>query len=393
MKTSARAAAGVAIVHDWLTGMRGGEAVLEAIAELFPSADLFTLVAVPANLAPALSARRIRTSWLQRLPGIATRYRATLPFMPHAISRFDLSGYDLVISSSHCVAKGARKPPGAVHVSYVHAPMRYMWDRYDDYFGPGRASVFIRAAARLIRGPMRRWDRRVSGPHNVDLLISNSRYIADRVREAYGRESLVIHPFADLSRFRAPRNAGPHYLSVGALAPYKRIDLAVEAFNRLRLPLVVVGDGQDAEKLRRMAGPTVEFRGALPHREIAALYSTCRAFVFPGREDFGITPLEAMAAGAPVIAFGEGGAAETVTARTGVFFREQSIEALAAAVLAIERGTVRIREEDCRARAACFTRERFRMEFAAAVRTAWAAAKKDPALLERALAADPPPAR
>jgi glycosyltransferase involved in cell wall biosynthesis len=371
----------VALVHDWLTGMRGGEYVLDAIAELFPRADLFTLLYVPGRIAPTLTTLRRHVSPLQKFPGAEKRYRHFLPLMPSLIERFDLSGFDLIVSSSHCVAKGVRKAAGAVHVSYVHAPMRYMWDRFDEYFGPGKASLPVRLAARAFRPRLQAWDRAVSQPDRVDALISNSRFIAEQVRAAYGRDSRVIHPFADLSRFAGARAPGRSYLMVGAFAPYKRIDLAIEAFNRLRLPLLVVGAGPGAEKLKKAAGPTIDFLGPLSNSAIADLYLKCRAFVFPGKEDFGITPLEAMASGAPVIAYGEGGAAETVTERTGILFRPQTVEALMEAVQALERDPGRFQEEECRRRAGEFTRERFQRELVAAIREAWVGAGKAPELL------------
>lgn len=372
----------IALVHDWLTGMRGGEYVLEAIAELFPRSDLFTLISVPGKSSPTLTTLPRHTSLLQKIPGAERRYRSFLPLMPRLIERFDLTGFDLVLSSSHCVAKGIRKPPGSVHVSYVHAPMRYMWDRYDDYFGPGKASPPVRLAAKAVRKYLQDWDRRVTTPERVDLLIANSAFIAEQIRRAYGRESRVIHPFADLSRFVLPRQEGRNYLMVTAFAPYKRVDLAIEAFNRLKLPLLIVGGGQDDHKLRKLAGPTVDFLGPLSNAAITELYSKCRAFLFPGVEDFGITPLEAMASGAPVIAYGEGGAAETVTEKTGLFFRPQSVEALMEAVLKVERHEVTFSAEECRARAAWFSKERFQKELLAAIREAWANAGKDPAPLE-----------
>jgi glycosyltransferase involved in cell wall biosynthesis len=352
----------VALVHDWLTGMRGGEYVLEAIAELFPDAELFTLIAFADKISAPLRRLPRRVSWLQRVPGVERRYRSLLPLMPGAIERFDLSSYELVLSSSHCVAKGVRKTRGSVHVSYVHAPMRYVWDRFDDYFGPGRSGVAVRFAARLLAPWLRRWDRAVSGPGRVDALVCNSGFIAERVREFYGREARVVHPFADLGRFTRPRRPGRDYLLVGAFAPYKRVDLAVEAFNRLKLPLLIVGSGQDEKRLRALAGPTVSFLGALSNEAIAELYSRCRAFVFPGLEDFGITPVEAMAAGAPVIAYGRGGAAETVTPETGILFSEQSVEALSEAVSRFEANPEAWSETACRERAARFGKLRFQRE-------------------------------
>lgn len=367
----------VALVHDWLTGMRGGEYVLEAIAEIFPRSDLFTLLYVPGKIAPTLTTLRRHTSWLQKIPSAELRYRSFLPLMPSMIERFDLSDFDLIISSSHCVAKGVRKRPGAVHVSYVHAPMRYMWDRYEDYFGEGRASPPVRLAARCVRPKMQAWDRSVSTPERIDAIAANSRFIAAQIKRIYGRESTVIYPFADFSRFTAPRRPGRNYLMVSAFAPNKRIDLAIEAFNRMKLPLVIVGSGQEHERLKKMAGPTVELLGTLSNAAIADLYSKCRAFIFPGIEDFGITPIEAMASGAPVIAFDEGGATETVTSRTGILFKPQTVEALIAAVQNLESKPEAFEEKDCRARAHEFSRERFQTELIELIKKTWETAGKD----------------
>ncbi|OFZ80762.1 MAG: hypothetical protein A2583_12130 [Bdellovibrionales bacterium RIFOXYD1_FULL_53_11] len=366
----------IALVHDWLTGMRGGEYVFEAITEIFPRSDLFTLVYSPGRVSPVLTTPRRHTSWFKKIPGIDKRYRSLLPLMPWTIGRFDLSGFDLVLSSSHCVAKGVRKKKGAVHVSYVHAPMRYMWDRYDDYFGPGRAWPHTRLAARLIRPHMQKWDRETSTKDRVDLFIANSTYIAGQLKEHYGRDSKVINPFADHARFSQPRMPGRYYLMVSAFAPYKKIDMAIEAFNRMKLPLRIIGDGQDGAKLKKAAGPTVDFLGQLSNSAIADIYAKCRAFVFPGLEDFGITPVEAMSAGAPVIAYRRGGVLDSVTDKTGVFFDEQTPEALMAAVQKIERGEIKIDEAACRAQAARFSRDKFQREYVAAVREAWGAAGK-----------------
>ena len=368
----------IALVHDWLTGMRGGEYVLEAIAELLPGAELFTLLYVPASVSPPLTVLKRHTSRLQKMPQAEKRYRHFLPMMPRWVEQFDLTDFELVMSSSHCVAKGVRKAPGAVHVSYVHAPMRYMWDRFDDYFGPGRASLPVRLAARAMRGRLQHWDRETSQPDRVDQLVANSRFIAEQIRSAYGREADVVYPFADTERFTVPRKAGSRYLMVGAFAPYKRMDLVVEAFNRMQLPLAVIGAGQDAGKVRRKAGPTVEFFGSLSNAALADFYAKCRAFVFAGKEDFGITPVEAMLAGAPVIAFGEGGVSETVTSRTGILFKPQTVEALMEAVGKIESGAASFTPEQCHARGLEFTRERFQRELSRVIHRTWVGRGKDP---------------
>jgi len=372
----------VALVHDWLTGMRGGEYVLEAIAEMFPSADLFTLVADTDKISDSLKSHPLHTSRLQSIPGAIERYRYFLPLMPKFIEEFDLSGFDLVISSSHCVAKGVKKAPNAVHISYVHAPMRYVWDRFDDYFGPGRSRLPVRLAARAVRGRLQAWDRRVSQNNNVDLLIANSRFIAEQIHRAYGRSSHVIHPFVNLSRFHMSHEPREYYVVVGAFAPYKRVDLAVQAFNELKLPLKVVGSGQDERRLRESAGPTVEFLGALPNEELEHVFARAKAMVFPGKEDFGITPLEAMASGVPLIALGEGGILDTVTAKTGVFFEPQTIEALKEAILQVEQKKQVFSPENCRAQAEKFTRENFKKEFSRCVKETWEAAGKKPEDIE-----------
>jgi len=380
----------VALSHDWLTGMRGGEYVLEAISDMFPAAELFTLISIPGKVSARLQAIPTHASWFRWIPGAETKYRMLLALMPAAIASLKLDDFDLIVSSSHCVAKGVRKRKDAVHVSYVHAPMRYMWARFDEYFGPGQAPLHIRFAAHLCRPFLQSWDRRVSNHRRVNQLVANSAYIARQIHDAYKRESRVVYPFVDLSRFGGARRPGSKYLIVGAFAPYKRIDLAIEAFNRLKLPLQIVGSGQDEKKLRAIAGPTIEFLGALSNEEIAALYSTCKAFVFPGAEDFGITPLEAMCAGAPVIAFAEGGAMETVTERTGVFFPRQTVESMTEAILKIEKGTVLIHESECRRRAAMFSRSRFQKELAEVIRRAWTAAGKNISDLESVMRAHDP---
>jgi glycosyltransferase involved in cell wall biosynthesis len=359
----------VALVHDWLTGMRGGERVLEVFCEIFPQADLYTLVAAPERLSPTLRRMRILTSLLQNLPGGVKHYRHYLPLMPWLIRRFRLEGYDLVLSSSHAVAKGVRAGPFVPHVCYLHAPMRYMWDNFDDYFGPGKASLPMQVAARLVRPWLRRWDRgSASGVHRF---LVNSANIQAKVKRIYKRNAEVVHAPVEMERFTrsaalgsAPDVSRGYYLIVGAFAPNKRVPDAVQAFTQLGLPLKIVGGGQDEGRARASAGPTVEFLGELPDAELPALYAGARALIFPGDEDFGITPLEAQASGTPVIALATGGALETVTPETGILYFPEAgqspVDALMAAVGAFEAQPGRISAAACVANAKRFGREVFR---------------------------------
>jgi glycosyltransferase involved in cell wall biosynthesis len=334
----------VALVHDWLTGLRGGERVLQGLCELYPEADLFTLVHVPGSCGSVIESRRITTSFLQRFPAAGTRYRHYLPLFPLAIESLDLRGYDLVISTSHAVAKGCRPARGARHVAYVHTPMRYVWDQFDAYFGPGRAGALTRAAAHLAAPWLRRWDVRSTA--RVHGLIANSRFISQRMQRVWGREAdAVVYPPVETSRFRpagdlpaAERGPGGYALIVSALVPYKRIEIAVQAFTRLGRKLVVAGDGPELPRLSTLAGPTVRFLGAIPHQDLAQLYARSSFFVLPGEEDFGIAPVESQSAGRPVLALGRGGALETVVpGKTGLFFEEPNVESLLAGISAMDR--------------------------------------------------------
>jgi len=328
----------VALVHDWLTGLRGGERVLEQLCLLYPAADIFTLVHVPGSTGEIIERHRIKTSFLDRLP--RNLYRRYLPLYPLAIESFDLSGYDLVVSTSHSVAKGCKPGPDAVHVAYIHTPMRYVWDQFDAYFGRGRAGIVTRLAARAVAPMLRRWD--VASTRRAHGLIANSRFVAERIRRYWRREvDAVVHPPVDTSRF-VPAAEGPapeeYALIVSALVPYKRIELAISAFSRLKRPLWIVGDGPERQRLAKAAGPSVRFLGNVGQDQLARLYAGARFFVLPGEEDFGIAAVEAQAAGRPVLALGRGGALETVVdGRTGVFFDQPTVESLLLGIAAIDR--------------------------------------------------------
>lgn len=316
--------------------MRGGEKVLAALARLYPEAPIFTLLHVPGSLSPELEAREIRTSFIQRLPWVKTRYRHYLPLFPAAAESLDLGGFELVISSSHCAAKGVRPPAGALHVCYCHTPMRYVWDRFDDYFGPGRASPPARLAIRPIAAWLRRWDARSAV--RVHRFAANSRYVASRIRRYYERDAVVLPPPVDTDFFTpGPDAPGRYDLVVSALAPYKRIELALEAYRGTGRPLRVVGGGPEAARLRARAPAEAEFLGPVPDAELRDLYRGCRAVLMPGVEDAGIVPLEAMACGRPAVVFGEGGGVESVEhGRTGLVFREPTAASLRAAVASLE---------------------------------------------------------
>ena len=327
------------MVHDWLTGMRGGEKVLEVLCELFPDATLFTLLHNIGSTSPAIERMKIRTSFVQHLPFKSEKYRNYLPLFPTAIESFDLSGFDLVISSSHCVAKGVIPPPQALHVCYCHTPMRYVWDQYEDYFGNGRAGFVTRALMRFLAPRLRKWDVRTT--NRVHHFIANSRNVAERIKRIYGRESEVLSAPVDTERFVASARNDGTYLVVSALVAYKRVDLAVKAFNQSGERLVIVGTGPELRKLKNLARPNVEFLGWRSNAELVELYARCRAVIFPGEEDFGIVPLEAMAAGKPVVAYAHGGALETVVEKgktpTGVFFAEQTAASLLGAIQTFEK--------------------------------------------------------
>lgn len=338
----------VALVHDWLTGMRGGEKVLEQLALLWPEAPIYTLVHHPGSVSTLLESRQIHTSFVQRLPS-NDAYRWYLPLFPLAIERFRFDDFDLVLSSSHCVAKGASTPEGTPHVCYCHTPMRYAWDQFHAYFDPRRTGRLRYAAIRAIMPWLRRWDRRTAD--RVDAYAANSGYVADRIRRHYGREATVVPPPVDVERF-VPADVDPddYYLVVSALSPYKRVDVAIEAFNRLGRPLVIVGWGPERDSLEALAGPTVHFAGKVTDEELVDLYQRCRGFILPGVEDAGIAPIEAMACGRPALVLNAGGAPEAVLdGVTGVHLEACSPEAVIAGVDRAESLTFNTHELRARA--------------------------------------------
>lgn len=358
----------VALVHDWLTGMRGGERCLEVFAELFPDAPIFTLIHEKGSVSPLLESREVHASPLSRWRFLRKRYRKLLPFFPWAIQTLPTDDYDVVISLSHCAAKAVRKREGAVHICYCFTPARYLWDLSSTYLDPSRAAWPTRLAAGAFWPHLRDWDR--SSAKGVDHFIAISDYIAQRIATIYHRESEVIYPPVELDRFSiAPADEiGEHYLIVSALAPYKGVDLAIDAFNESGRRLLIVGKGPDERRLRQRARSNITFLGWRPDDEVARLMARARAFVLPCEEDFGITPLESMASGRPVIAYGVGGACETVIAgETGRFFDRLEPASLNAAIDAFESRLDAMSPERCRARAAEFDRAVFRRRLEEAI--------------------------
>ena len=322
----------VAIVHDWLTGMRGGERCLEVFCELFPQAHLYTLLHIPGSVSPVIEQRPINTSFIQDLPFSKRIYRKYLPLFPMAIEHFNLKGYDFILSCSHCVAKGIIPPPEALHISYLLTPVRYAWDMYGEYFGKTRNRMIP-----FLIHYLRMWD--VTSSQRVDHFLCISNHVKNRIMKFYRRESEVIYPPVDVHRFRSQDKKEDFFLIISSFVPYKRLDLAVEAFNRLGFSLKIIGSGPEEKKLKSIAKSNVKFLGWQPDEVVADYYSKCRALIFPGEEDFGIVPLEAMASGKPVIAYGRGGALETIIpydqesqsrngGPTGLFFYEQNVDSL-----------------------------------------------------------------
>ncbi len=340
----------MALVHDWLTGYRGGERVLHHLARRFPDADLFTLIHEPGSVPAEIEDRSIRTSPLDRVPGRAQHYRKLLPLFPWAIRRFDFSRYDLVLSTSHAVAKSVRVPRGVAHLDYCFTPMRYVWDQADAYLGRGA----WRTLAEPLASRLRRFDVATSGEDSVTRFVAISTDVADRIRRHYGRTARVVPPPVDLSWIEtADAPPDDYYLMVGGFVPYKREDVVIDAFRGLGRRLVIAGDGPGRARLERTAPPNVEFTGRVPDAELAALYRGARALLYPQHEDFGLVPVEAQAAGRPVVGWGRGGLLDTVRPldeaassalsaqdpvdATGLFFDEQTPTAIRAALERFEK--------------------------------------------------------
>jgi len=354
-------AARVALIHDFLLDLRGAERVFAAICDAWPGADVFTAVYDEAGTEGRFADRTIHTSFLQRLRPTSRTFRPLLPFYPHAVESFDLTGYDTVISSSSAWAHGVLVDPGAVHVSYCHNPFRYAWTEREATLrarGP-----LVRPALRFLLSRWRQWDWIAA--QRVDRYVSNSRTTAERVRRYLGRESTVLHPPVELERF-SPGPVGAHYVVLAELMAHKRIDVAVEAFTRLGLPLVVIGDGPEGRRLRRLAGPNITFAGRIPDEQVAKVLSGSRALVVTAVEEFGIAAVEALAAGRPVIALGEGGVRESVQPGvTGVFYERNEPASLAETVAGFD--AMAIDPAACRAAAEHFSVPRFQTRLAAIV--------------------------
>ena len=350
--------------------MRGGERCLEVFCELFPDADIFTLLYVKGTVSPIIEKHRIRTSFIQHLPLSSQCYRYFLPLFPWAIESFDFNGYDLVISSSHCVAKGIRVPEGTYHLSYIYTPMRYIWDQYEAYFSKGQGSFLIRSAMRVFRPWLQKWD--VSSNNQVHDFIAISQHVARRIKVCWDKESVVVYPPVNWQYFEVSDLNEGYYLVVSSLVPYKRVDLAIYAANELGLQLKIIGNGPQLKQLIDLAGPTVEFLGWQSDQAVKEHLSRCKALLFPGEEDFGIVPLEAIACGKPVIAYGQGGILETAkplnpiiprqdeSAPTGVFFYDQTVPSMVKAIQLFEKHIKAFNPNELRAAVESFDRMYFK---------------------------------
>jgi glycosyltransferase involved in cell wall biosynthesis len=361
-----------AVVHEWLVTYAGSERVCEQMLLLYPEADLFSLVNfLPEELSHFIQHREVHTSFLQRLPFANPHFRQYLPLMPLAIEQFDLSSYDLVLSSHHAVAKGIITRADQLHISYVHTPIRYAWDLQQDYLRSAKLKRGLRGTlVQLVLHYLRLWD--VACANRVDHFVANSRFVAARIRKTYRRSASVIYPPVAVDRFRPDAQRDDFYLILSRFVPYKRVDLVVSAFTQLGLPLVVIGDGPDAALIKAQAGSTIQFLGHQPDAVVVDHMQRCKAFVFAAAEDFGIAAVEAQAAGAPVIAYGRGGVTETVVpGKTGLFFEEQTVESLVKTVRLFESAPALFNVDVLRQHAEQFAPERFQREFNHLIEQKW----------------------
>ena len=359
----------VALVHDWLTGRRGGEKVLEVFAEIFPEAPIYTLVHFIGSQSEAIEKRIIHTSFIQKLPFVEKKYRSYLPLYPIAIELFNLQDFDLIISSSHCVAKGVIPRPDALHISYIHSPMRYAWNHYFSYFSKERLGFLSCLVIPPIIHGLRLWD--TTSAHRVDYFLANSGTVAERIQKYYRRSAEVIHPPVDTELFQPGETSEDYFLIVSALVPYKRIEIAIEAFKRSGQALKIVGVGPEYKKLRRKASPNIQFLGSLDDGDLVQAYQKSKALIMPGEEDFGINALESQACGVPVLAYGRGGATETVIPEeTGLFFPEISADSLLSALDKFKGMTfnkMKIREH-----AENYSRDKFKDRMSSCFHERWA---------------------
>ena len=335
----------VAIIHYWMVKRRGGEKVVDALVEMFPQADIFALVMDRKSLPEFYSQHRLEASWLRRIPGIKSNYQKFVFLAPHALEQFNLDTYDLVISSEAGPTKGVLTRSDTCHVCYCHSPMRYIWELYHQYYAEAPFGAMGRVFYSLVAHYLRQWD--YASAARVDYFVANSHTVQARIRKTYRRESEVIHPPVDIEHFQISELNDKFYLVVSGLSHYKRIDVAVAACTRLNRRLVVIGEGKEMASLQKLAGPSITFLGFQPESVVHGHYHRCRAFLLPGEEDFGITPVEAQACGKPVIAYGRGGALDSVQGIypgeewvpgcTGIFFERQDVDSLAASLLEFER--------------------------------------------------------
>jgi glycosyltransferase involved in cell wall biosynthesis len=354
----------IVIVHDWLTGFRGGERVLEAICELYPDAPIYTLIHKKGSTSPLLESKTIVTSWLNKIPKIHENYRFFLPLMPLAVKSLKIpNDTKIVISSSHCVAKGIGIPDGCKHVSYVHSPMRYIYDQFDNYFG--KSNFLIKLTVHLIRPFLHTWD--YISNNQIDLLIANSTFVQRRIKLFYNRESIVIHPFVDLKDFEYLKNKEigkeNFFVMVTAFAPNKKVDLAIKVFNKLDQELRIIGSGSTTEtnSLLSLAKPNIKFLGNLPRKEVIDILSKAKALIFPGVEDFGIVPLESLASTTPVIAYKGGGVLDTLNEECAIFFEEPTEKDLSIAVGKFSKNS--FKKSYLQERTSRFSKEIFKTKF------------------------------